>query len=345
MTQNPEPLALMGAPGSPYTRKMLALLRYRHIPHQILWGGHQNPPPGLPSPKVKLLPTFYFPDGAGGVEAVVDSTPIARRLETMHAARSAIPSDPALAFLNFLVEDFADEWLTKAMFHYRWRHKADRENAGPLLVFWSMPLASPEAGAAAAVMVTKRQFDRLFVVGSNDVTAETIETSYARFVAVLDDLIARRGYVLGARPSTADFAIHGQLTQLGVIEPTPAAITARHPRVRAWIDRVEPLSGLAPSGGDWFSRSEATEALTPLLTEIGRVYAPFLVANAHAVAEGDDAFETLIDSRAWAQPTFPYQAKCLAQIREAFAALGTPDAGFVRELLDATGCAALASGA
>jgi hypothetical protein len=68
-------LKLMGAPGSPYTRKMLALLRYRRIPYAVLWGGHQNPPQGLPQPKVKLLPTFYFPDGNGDVEAVVDSHP------------------------------------------------------------------------------------------------------------------------------------------------------------------------------------------------------------------------------------------------------------------------------
>jgi len=94
-------IALSGAPGSPYTRKMLALLRYRRLPYRF-------PPAegpalaGLPVPKVRLLPTFYLPGPGGELEAVVDPTPIIRRLEAEHAARSVIPHDPALAFLEGL---------------------------------------------------------------------------------------------------------------------------------------------------------------------------------------------------------------------------------------------------
>ena len=33
-----QPLKLKGAPGSPYTRKMLAYLRFRHIPYELLIG-------------------------------------------------------------------------------------------------------------------------------------------------------------------------------------------------------------------------------------------------------------------------------------------------------------------
>ena len=92
-----EPIALSGAPGSPYTRKMLAVLRYRRIPYRLL------PPEGpaladLPKPKVRLLPTFYLPGPDGALEAVVDSTPIIRRLEKERSGRSVIPADPALAF-------------------------------------------------------------------------------------------------------------------------------------------------------------------------------------------------------------------------------------------------------
>jgi glutathione S-transferase len=72
-----ETLVLKGLPGSPYTRKMLALLRYRQIPYRlILEGLFTGSVDVLPKPKVELLPTFYFPDEHGQLEAVVDSTPI-----------------------------------------------------------------------------------------------------------------------------------------------------------------------------------------------------------------------------------------------------------------------------
>jgi glutathione S-transferase len=336
------PLKLMGAPGSPYTRKMLALLRYRRIPYAVEWGTHRKAEPGRPEPKVKLVPVFYFPKADGEVEAVVDSTPIIRRLEGAYEVRSALPADPVLAFLNYLLEDYADEWLTKAMFHYRWRYKADIEHAGPLLIFWQgVTLNDTEAGPAAKA-IAQRQIDRLYVVGSNDITADTIEESYKRFLTILDKLVQRRGYILGARPASADFGVFGQLTQLALEDPTPAAETSRRSlRVRAWVERMEDLSGCEPGPDDWFDRAQASEALRPLLEEVGRVYAPFLLQNARAAQAGEESWEGEIDGRPWRQPTFPYQARCLMWIREAFAALSAPDQAAARALIKGTGVEAL----
>ena len=315
-------LELLGVPGSPYTRKMLALLRYRRIPYSVIWGNHRNPPSGYPAPKVKLLPTVYFRDEAGRIEAVVDSTPIIKRLETETDQRSVVPNTPELAFYCNLIEDYADEWLTKPMFHYRWYHEADRNNAGPMLTFWGDNTAPADMAQQFSDMITKIQFDRLYVVGSNEITAQTIEDSYKRFLSVLNNLIQIKGYVLGARPSAADFAIYAQLTQLGQVEPTPSAIMAQSfPRVRAWIDLMEDLSGLEPSDEGWFSVEEAREALAPLIDEIAHVYLPFLVANAEAAMQNKDTVEAEIDGRTWTQPTFPYQVKCLDALRTEFQAL------------------------
>lgn len=336
MTENR--LTLFGSPGSPYTRKMLGLLRYRRIPYAILWGDQQSPPQGYPSPRVNLLPTFYFPDDSNKLVATVDSTPIIQRLERLYQGRAAIPLDPALAFINYLIEDYADEWLTKAMFHYRWYHTDDRDHAGPLLVYWSKPLLNESEAKIASVTFTKRQTERLYVVGSNEITAETIEASYERFIELFDRLISIRGYLFGSRPSSADFAIFGQLTQLGVIEPTSAAITTRFPRVRAWIDRVEDLCGLEPEESDWTTADDVTQSCRPILIEIGRVYAPALLANARAAATGQDFFETKIDGRAWQQPTFSYQSKCLSCIQQAYSALNDRERAIVDVALSGTGC-------
>ncbi|MEO1661219.1 MAG: glutathione S-transferase N-terminal domain-containing protein [Pseudomonadota bacterium] len=334
-----ERLELTGAPGSPYTRKMIGVLRYRRLPFTIYWGA-TSIPKGYPEPKVRLLPTFYFPDGEdGSLVPTTDSTPIIRRLETDYPGRSVIPTDPTLKFINELIEDYADEWLTKAMFHFRWAHEADWKNAASLLVFWNTSTANAEQAREFADYFAKRQIDRLYVVGSNEITAETIESSYERLIGILDELIARKGFVLGARPSSADFALQGQLTQLGIVEPTSAAITQKTSyRVRAWIDLLDDLSGLEPGDDDWFTADEARDALAPLLAEIGRTYAPAMIANAEAIMAGSETFETEIDGRPWTQPVFKYQAKCLHWLREGHSGLSGNERGAVDALLSGTGC-------
>ena len=136
-----EKVTLIGAPPSPYTRKMIALLRYRHIPYEIIWGNPGELLAGegpyadlnIEPPKPVLLPTFLMRDDKGNLKTVTDSTPIIRRLEDEFEGRSVIPEDPALNFLNYLLEDFGDEWVTKYMFHYRWHFEEDADNASSIL--------------------------------------------------------------------------------------------------------------------------------------------------------------------------------------------------------------------
>jgi glutathione S-transferase len=336
-----DPIALSGAPGSPYTRKMLAVLRYRRIAYRFLTPGAAEAAK-LPAPKVQLLPTFYLPGADGALEAVVDSTPIIKRLEAEHAARSLVPADSAIAFLSDLIEDYGDEWLTKAMFHYRWSYADDIEKAGVILAAWRGFSVPDDALAKRADMFRERQIARLCVVGSNATTGPVIEASYRRFLEAFEAHLREHAFVLGARPCAADFAIFGQLTQLAHFDPTPAALTLKiAPRVHAWVSLMEDLSGLEPGEGDWFDAAALPASLTALLAEIGRVYPPVMLANAKALMAGADEEETMVDGQPWTQPPFPYQAKCLQWLRAAHSALPPASRAQVDAALAPTGCAAL----
>ncbi|MGB3810468.1 MAG: glutathione S-transferase C-terminal domain-containing protein [Parvibaculum sp.] len=335
------PIALRGSPGSPYTRKMLSVLRYRHIAYRYLIRPH-GPVEGYPSPKVELLPTFYLPGADGQLEAVVDSTPIIRRMEREVAGRSILPPDPLLRFVDEMLEDFGDEWLTKAMFHYRWAFDADVAQAAQVLPRWINITWTDDFIARQGALFSKRQIDRLYVVGSNATTGKIIEANYKAFLDTFNAHLSRYPFLMGGRPGASDFGFFGQLTQLTHVDPTPSALALkRAPRVYAWVDVMEDLSGYEAREEDWLTSATLPDTLKALLALFGRVYLPLLIANAAVIDAGKSKMETEIDGATWVQDTNPYQAKCLLTLRRSFADLSETDREAARALLEETGCGAL----
>ena len=172
-------LVLVGGYSSPYSRKMRAVLRYRRIPHRWVLKGTPEAA-GLPKPVTDLIPVLVFPDAPD--EAQIDSTPLIRRPERDWSQRSVIPPDPAIAWLDALIEDFADEWLTKAMFHYRWAYPSSAAKADRVTVLEHYPEVRGADLAELAEAFSRRQIARLEVVGSSQTTAPVIETSYRRLL-------------------------------------------------------------------------------------------------------------------------------------------------------------------
>ena len=337
-------LKLVGAYGSPYSRKMRAVLRYRRIPFRwILRGSREDV--GIPPVPVQLIPVLVFPGQDGGSDtAMIDSSPQIRRLEDLYSDRRIIPPDPAMAFLDMLIEDYADEWMTKQMFHYRWSYAPDIAKAGKTLPLDQNPQTPAARLDKATRFISDRQIERLRVVGSNATTKSVIEDSYRRILGILDRHIQGRMFIMGERPGSADFGIFGQLSQLIGFDPTPAAIAVdAAPRVVSWVNRMEDLSWLEVTDSGWMTR-ECASALHPVLEEIGRVYAPFLLANASALKSGAASVECEIDGKQWVQQPFPYQGKCLMWLREARGRLGDDDRRWVDSILQGTGCERMFAG-
>lgn len=336
------PLRLVGALGSPYSVKLRALIRYRRIPFR--WVPKGSPAEvNVPPVKVPVIPVLVFPGENGAPDtAEVDSTPLIARLERDFEGRSVYPDDEALGFLNALLEDYADEWATKCMFHYRWAFEADAENASRVLPLHANPSLPEAALTQVSSMFGSRQVGRLGVVGSSPETAPLIEASYENLLARLDELISSSSFLFGERPSSADFALFGQLSQLVKIDPTSAAVARNRPRVVAWVDTIDDLSWLEPAS--WGDFDAVRGRLEPLLEEVGATYAPFLLANAAALESGSARVRVELRGRRYEQDPFKYQLKCLRSLRQAHQSLTDDGRKRVDEALAGTGCDVLFRG-
>ena len=71
------------------------------------------------------------------------------------------------------------------------------------------------------------------------------------------------------------------------------------------------------------------------------IYLPFLEANAAAAARGDTSFSLEFQGRPYAQGTFPYQVKCLAELRRRLGELEGAPLVRTRATLEAAGFGSL----
>jgi hypothetical protein len=155
----------------------------------------------------------------------------------------------------------------------------------------------------------------------------------------LEDCLSKNAFLFGSRPSSADYAIFGQLSALIGFDPTSRTIAHEiSPRVIAWQDRMEDMSGIDPAEDDWLTYEVAQEDLADIFQEVGKVYLPALLANAKAIAAEEKTWTTQIDGAQWKQRSFPYQAKCLQWINDEFNALNSDDQNQIMVFLKKTGC-------
>lgn len=310
---------LRGALGSPYSVKMRAVLRYRRIP--FAWSTAREAMEAAAAMPAPVIPVLEYPDGTRRNE----STALIQDLEGRHPGeRSVVPTDPGDAFLALLIEDFADEWLSKAMYHYRWAREVDQRQMSRWLAY-DYQLGGGVAGIdQVATMFRARQVGRRGIVGSTDETGPGIEASAARVMAILEAHVVERPFLFGDRPTAAEFALYGQLAQFQS-DPTPNALMrADHPFTHRWVSYLDDLSG--HEGTAWRDgEAPLPGAVIALLREAGSLHLPFLAANAKALWDGADTVVfTLPDGAEMRQPPARFQGKCLAALRRAHAAL--PDA-------------------
>lgn len=330
------PYEIIGANPSPFSRKLRAILRYRRLPH--VWRLRQpNMGAQIEAVRPKLMPMLGILEATGGYRYKVDSTPLAYELEQRHpGARSILPPDPANRFVCHLLEDFADEWCMQMMYHYRWKEEPTGRFAARWIVAEGMPGAPVEALPKLEEQIYTRQRSRVpFVCGDAESSA-LIEADFKQLLLIMANYVSN-GYLFGTRPSLADFALYGQLSEL-CTDPLPQGIVRQlAPRVEIWTIQLDDAAGVE---GEWRDDPAGMQARRELLRLAALGYLPFMAANAAAVAEGREQLQFSNPAGTYRRAPFGYQAKCYAEIRERWNQLPDQTKADLRTLLDETGCLA-----
>jgi len=169
---------------------------------------------------------------------IQDSTPIIDKMEMLFPQPSINPDDRVASFISELIEEFGDEWGNNGC----------SITAGP-----ARSTSSPRPGASRGCGCRRRattnhaamirqirasMAERLWFVGSNEVTASQIETGFKEMVALLDRHLETRLYLFGGRPAYGDFGLWGQFYELWTDPTAGALIEGNAPHVLDWVHRM-----------------------------------------------------------------------------------------------------------
>ena len=292
-----EKYLVYGNEPSPYSVKVRSYFRYKRIPHRWIERSYKTNSEFKKHAKIAIVPLVITPEK----KAIQDSTPIIQLMEKQFQERSIIPKEEHTAFIARLLEEYADEWLVKPMFHSRWSYKEDQWDAAlritdPFLPTWVkvIPMINRFVHKKIASAIRKRQIARLWVTSSNKNTEGQIEESFLDFLKHSENHLQARPYFFGLKPSIADFGIYGQLYQAWSDPTLKKIIELGYPKTLKWIHLMENPE----MRGDFEPWKSLEETLMPILTkDIGGVFMPWLQANNQAVIDGHDSLSVMIKNK------------------------------------------------
>ncbi len=317
---------IFGAELSPYSVKARSWFRYKGIAHKWIVRSMANAEVFQKYARLPLIPLVITPEDEG----LQDSTPIIEKLEAKHRNPSIIPPAPVMPFISALLEEYADEWGNKHMFHYRWTYKPDQISAASRIAV--MQTDDEAMQKTMAEQIRTRMVPRLSFVGSSNETAAQIEASFARLCGALEKHLAAREYIFGGRPSLADFGLWGQIYNAWT-DPTPRAlIENKFAGLLPWIKTM-----LAPEKqGEWEEWPALKPTLMPILSEeVAGLFLPWSAANAKALENKEAEFSVALEGKPFRQQTQKYHARSLKALRDRYSASQNPE---LEDILEESGC-------
>lgn len=285
--KQPTPLdpanTLYGAPLSLYTGRARSYLIKAGIPYRETmpitehYIKHVAPAAG----GRQSMPTLELPDGG----VIRDGVAIIDHFENQGSADFS-PTTAKQRIVSRLFDVIGAEGLLRPAMHYRWNFP--KQNLEFLQYHFqaAMPRGPNRKERADKTMDQMRGAGQAF--GAVPETFDAIETHYIEFLKVLDRHFSDQPYLLGGKPSIADFGMLAPLYAHLGRDPGPLSLMQEHAiRVFRWVERMNrpelDVGEFEIQDGQYLASDEIPDSLVDVLKHIAIDFVPETQAAAACI--------------------------------------------------------------
>ncbi len=262
---------LYGLPHSLYTGIARCYLRTQGIAYVELPPGHPDYVTRiLPAIRRRIIPVLETADN----QIIQDSLDIIDHFESRGVPYPAYPTGPLQGVLAVIIQYYGSQGMLRHAMHYRWSYR-DRQEAFLRDAF----AAGTDSDTADKLMARMNSY--LPALGVTEHSVALIEQSYERLLTLLNRHFAAHPYLLGGRPSIADYGLIGPMFAHLGRDPLPSDIMKRKaPKVFRWVERMcapgLDLPDFAAYGSQFVADDQLPDTLAPLLDHIAEEIFPEL---------------------------------------------------------------------
>jgi len=274
---------LWGTPHSLYTGKVRSYLIKKRLPYlELIPADPRFAAQILPKVGLSVIPVLETPQG----EIVQESCEIIDLLEARHDAPVLSPAGPVQRVVAEFLDAFGANYMLPLAMHYRWTYRDRQELFLRAEFARAVPWQKDHAlRLELAGQVMERFNGFLPNLGVNPQAIPALEAAYSELLAVLECHFQDYPYLLGGRPSRADFGMMAPLFAHLGRDPVPALLMkTTAPSVFRWTERMnQPEIADADyprAGSDYFAEDAIPASLIEVLKVAFAQWGPGLRADA-----------------------------------------------------------------